>query len=143
MKRLRLNYTQNGKTWWWWVLVFPSKQGMWDWYSDWCRKTGKVDRLGPGGFGAQHVPYTRHRIRPGGTEEMSGNIGMLMFYRGNMGASIVTHEIVHAALQYLRVASTLPKLDDENCDDEEERLAYTISDLTKLLVRKFYAHKIY
>ncbi len=142
MKRLRLNYPQNGKTWWWHVLVFDSKVRMWDWYRNWCRTTGKKGEK-YGGFLAQHCAYTLHRIKSDGSEEMSGEIGMLMFHQGCLGSVIVSHEAVHAALQYMRVTAGIPRLDPQNCDEEEERLAYHISDLTQALVKKFYQHGFY
>lgn len=55
---------------------------------------------------------------------------------------IVSHELVHAALHLLRATNALPVLQDE-CDDGEELLAYTIGHLCRLLVEKFHKAGLY
>ena len=67
----------------------------------------------------------------------------MLFCKERLGGSIVTHESVHAALATLRNLKQFPTLDEEDCDNEEEKLAYTVQEIVRAICDKFYKLKIW
>lgn len=69
-----------------------------------------------------------------------GSIGLIQFRDDdNFRAGIISHVAVHCALNYIRVFEPENfKLNIEDCDDNEERLAWLIGWFTKEITNFYY-----
>ncbi len=107
------------------VVVFPSRKKMQDYYRDGFKalrgrgRTKDVD--------AVTIPY--RKAEPPKLKDKQ-EIGTILLHRRQTGTGIVSHEMTHAAVHYLAVSrQRLPK--HENDMKAEERLAWTVGNLTK------------
>lgn len=72
------------------------------------------------------------------------DIGEVLLFRGKIGAGIVAHEMLHAALHYERLVSKNEQATfTNNIGKEEERLAYCLTDLVRQFTVKAYELGIY
>ncbi len=67
----------------------------------------------------------------------------MLFCKEKMGGALVTHESVHAALATLRNLKQFPNLNIEDCNNEEEKLAYTIGEIVRAIYDKFHLLNIW
>lgn len=67
----------------------------------------------------------------------------MLFCKERLGGALVNHESVHAALAALRNLKQFPNLNIEDCDNEEEKLAYTIQEISRAIYDKFYKLNIW
>ncbi len=64
-----------------------------------------------------------------GSKESKREIGTILFHRTRVGTGVVSHEMTHAAVHFMKLKGA-----DLNDDKSDEPLAHTIGDLT----RQFY-----
>lgn len=123
------------------VLVFNSKRGMHDWY-----KENEVDfgyRNEAGNFAGMVLPYEWIKVDADGNEERFGEIGTVLLWKNRLGAGLLAHEMLHCALWYERLINqNKPACFGEHIGEEEERLAYLLTDFTRLLVKKLYEKRL-
>jgi hypothetical protein len=81
----------------------------------------------------------RFMVDEDGNESATRHVVIIRLHRGNLGSSIVTHEIVHAGMALY--GTTLPRARRarQEFHAANEPVAYLISDLTKALVERLYA----
>jgi hypothetical protein len=124
-----LVYPKKGERFYFTVRVFHSKSGMRA-YHDAMPMPGKRD----GSFDAVTCPFADY-------EDLDALIpkpciGEILFYRPKTGASIVSHEMTHAALHYARLMGMSLKLDHDD-SPSEEALATAIGHLTRQFMMKY------
>jgi len=116
----------------WRVIVFPSKKAMHS-YGHW-RSPRPENKSGYEGI---CIPFWRWNPL---TEQPGPKLGEVLFYRGRLGTSVITHEAIHVTASTMRVLVNREAVDlgDEN-GDPEERFAYTHCSLCRQLVDGFHA----
>ncbi len=98
------------------------------------RKDGKLDFLGI------CMCYERINMQ----NKRMPDIGEVLLFRGRLGAGIVAHEMLHAALHYERLVSKNKQATfTEHIGKEEERLAHCLTDLVRQFTVKAYELGIY
>lgn len=123
------------------VRVFDTKAEMFAHF----RKRGKVIGLkrkdGHLNFEAICMCYERIRAKD---DKRMPDIGEVLFYRERLGAGIVAHEMLHAAMHYERlVTRNTSATFTEYIGKEEERLAHCLTDLVRAFTVKAYKLGIY
>jgi hypothetical protein len=133
------------------VIVFYSRQEMYKWWNLYRkgRSDGGVDlscNCEGDGFEGMCIPYETVRICPGGAEEQGKDLGIIILHRKRLGAGLISHEMLHAALWWDRLVNgnTDACYGRENGDNNgaEERLNYGLFYLVKECVTKLYKHKL-
>ena len=117
------------------VLVFETKQDMWDAGA----KLSSFEKDQNGGYGALTIPLWRER-HDGEKWIKAPKIGTVLFYKDLLGSEVISHEAVHMATSYLRHTKEL-KLSDQ-IDDDEEKLAYCIGSCVRQIVDNLYKLKV-
>lgn len=92
------------------------------------------------GFGAIVKPFV---IQNNATKQIKNCIGEVFFYKGNIGAGLMTHEMLHCAMWYDRVVNGFNGNYGLECNDGEERLAYILTELVTKLNRKLWKLGVY
>lgn len=121
------------------VRVFGSKAKMYAYF----QKRGKSIGLKPKdahlNFEAICMCYERLRAA-----KRMPDIGEVLFYRDRLGAGIVAHEMLHAAMHYDRLVSRNETATfTANIGKEEERLAHCLTDLVRQFTVKAYKSGLY
>lgn len=140
MGQKRFKIKTQGEPHFFWCRVFDTKKEMHQWY----RTTSQYqEQGGKGDFGAMVLPYEKVKFE-NDAEIRHPEIGTVIFYRGQMGAGVISHEMGHCALWYDRIINGNRNAQyGEEVNDEEERLCYLIGDLTRCLVNKCYKLNIF
>ncbi len=88
---------------------------------------------------AQFSPYVRRCV----TEDDDGLFGYMFLNEKNLGVGIVAHECLHAAFAYDRFINGFDACygDGQHRLDDEERLAYLLTDYTRLVYAILYEKK--
>lgn len=92
------------------------------------------------GFGAMVCPYT---IENSETKAIKKCIGDVFFYKGNIGAGLMAHEMLHCALWHDRIVNKSDGSYGLECNDKEERLAYTLTELVAKLNKRLWKSGYY
>lgn len=123
------------------VLVFSTKKKMHQWY-----KVNEVDfgyRNEAGNFAGMVLPYEWIKVDKDGNEERFAEIGTVLLWKNRLGSGVIAHEMLHCALWYERLINGNKQATfGEHIGDEEERLAYLLTDFTRILIKQLYALKI-
>lgn len=119
---------EKGKPFYFTVRVFHSKRAMLAYYKS-MPQPGKSS-----GFEAVTIPLIRYKNARVPTP--SPDIGEILFHRPKTGTGIVSHEMTHAALHYLRIKKLSLSLDADDCKSEEP-LALCIGNLTRQFMMKY------
>lgn len=137
MKRLKIS--KNG--YYFNCYVFDSVDsvgGMYRFYSRLYKRVyGKEGREGnERNFRAVVLPMEKYFF-DGGDQVLQKHIGTCLFWRGNLGAGLIAHEMLHCAMWYDRLINKnkLAEYGDE-VGEREERLAYLLMDFTAEFVKK-------
>jgi hypothetical protein len=94
------------------------------------------------------VPKTIIYSKEGGLcEKECSKIATILFApttdEGYVGGSVVTHESVHAAFATIRRLGVTLDIDDEDCNDAEELVAYLIQSINRSITDEFYNNKLW
>jgi len=124
-----------GTTDWYRVLIFPRVSQMHEFYHrQWT--SGEVcdcRRMHKGKMDCQFLGQVSY-IRP---RPPDGSLGQIIFCAKAIGAGVVSHEMTHAAVFYLRNHRGMNISNSKN----DERLAYLQGDLTRDFWNQWYAAK--
>jgi len=127
----RRNLIQTSRRAYWNVYVYDSADGMFE-HAERHQSTGDKSR----GYHAITLPIIKCRKRDRHWALMP-HLGDVVFHKGRVGSTPISHESVHMATHFLRLLNLL-KLGDE-IDESEELLAYAVSSCVVQLVNGFYA----
>lgn len=123
------------------VKVFDTKAKMYDYFRKRGKAIGLKRRDGELDFAAICMCYERIRTRD---EKRMPDIGEVLFYRDRLGAGIVAHEMLHAAMHYERLVNQNTNATfTPNIGKEEERLAHTLTDLVRQFTETAYKRGLY
>lgn len=121
------------------VRVFDTKNEMWKYFDGYREKNGLPFERPD--FGAIVIPY---EVRNTKTNDLASDIGEILFYRGLVGAGVIAHEMGHAAMWAERLLYGNKNASfGEGNNETEERFLYTLADLVKKTVAKFYKIGVY
>ena len=124
------------------VMVFGDREAMYDFYRD--NFSGHEEN-----FGAITCPTpTTYIYQKDQTVEVKDSkICDILFapttVENKVGGSVVIHESVHAAFNVYGYLKLKFQYNDEDCDNEEENLAYLIQQIAYLINLKFYELEIW
>ena len=147
-------YYPAGSPYFFWAYVFDTEKEMYDWYFEYVKKrecdpNKDWDTFKFGGFrkdcdfAAMCIPFEVIKIDRERNEERGANIGNIIFYRGAIGAGIVSHEMGHCAMWYERLINGNKQARfGTDVGDREERLLYLLHDFVKGFYQKAYKLKL-
>lgn len=123
------------------VLVFDTKQAMWDHCTFLDIKEGKSVEFEP--FGAICRTYEIVKIANDGGEIRKSEIGTILFAKQQLGAGTIAHEIGHASFHYDRLinGNSLAEY-GENIGESEERVLYLLAEMVSDCINKMYKHNV-
>jgi len=93
-----------------------------------CKELGReapLDTL------AQVSPFCRSNI---GTKDFDGLFAIMFVSEENLGVGLLAHECLHVAMAYERFVNGFKMCYGPQCGDDEERLAYLMTDAIKGVV---------
>ena len=94
-------------------------------------------------FAAIVIPFEIFDINDG-NEVMRPNIGICLFHRKALGSGLISHEMLHCALWYDRIVNgNINAQYGEEVGEEEERLAYLLTEFVRKFVNKMYKIGVY
>ena len=113
------------------VKVYQTKAAMYAAYQA-VKSPGDRGKQAPGkeDFAAVTVPWERLIIAADGTQTRHPEQGLILFYEGSIAADTVSHEMAHAAIDYLEETDGLDWSALKSDDAMEERLCYVQGWLT-------------
>jgi hypothetical protein len=103
-------------------------------------------------FSGMCVPMHVLSVRSGRPDRLRSKLGEILFWRERVGASVISHEALHAALATLRMAGLEGQLSfgydggDREVDGEmqnEERLCYMLGAIQRQIVSGLYERGVY
>lgn len=135
------------------AYLFETKKDMRNWYDDYVQQRvsngASEENFGPSNsyqssnFAAIVIPFQVFKINDG-VEAMQHNIGICLFHRGALGSGLISHEMLHCALWFDRVVNGNTNAQyGEEVSEEEERLAYLLTDFVRGFVNKLYKLRVY
>jgi len=136
-------YAERGRPHYYTVWIFRTREAM----LQWVRESDTELNLTTGltatyDFEAITRHWTTHRLC-GRRWVLSPDIGVVLFYAGNIGGGIVSHEMTHAAIAWSqRVAHLRPQRifhhEAEDASDENERFCHAQGWMVAQFWKKFY-----
>jgi hypothetical protein len=136
--------------------VFDTKKEMYAFYDEYAKHRVKdelsMELSKKGGFNGHRVennyaamciPYVM--LKRNNLDGPIGNdIGIVIFYKGRLGAGIVAHEMGHAALHYDREVNGNKNAEyGNNIGEKEEDMLHALFHLVRNFTRKCYKLGIY
>lgn len=103
---------------------------------------GKVSPLIDDCYGVCHS-YTKFRVSKGGKEEISNEVGIIRLSKPTCTTLVVSHELIHGALQIYRQEFNKPASFGSGVSEKEENLAYIYGDLFRQMTNKLYKYNIW
>lgn len=120
-------------------MVFDTKKEMFEFKARYDKENGI--EYGYGGFGAIVMPYEIINTETG---KRRLEIGTCLFYKGNIGAGLISHEMLHCAMWYERLLNgNKNACFGDGTREDEERLCYILTYLVRSFVGKLYKLGIY
>jgi hypothetical protein len=129
-KKIYLNIQ---KTNWCIVRIYPTKKEMQQAYYDYC-KSYNADQESAFTVSAVSIHFVRYLIQ-GGADKLSGETGMIFFYKDSCGAGTVSHEFMHSVFhgnQVMQGKEHHPIIINNMAEEEEILYNHTLA------VRQFY-----
>ena len=150
MGYIKFKLKPNKHTNFFWAYLFDTKKEMRDWYDGYVKarinQGADVSNFEPSNseqterFAAIVMPFQIFK----GSDEMQPNIGICLFHRKALGSGLISHEMLHCALWFDRVVNGNILAQYGECvGEEEERLAYLLTDFVRNFVKKMYKIGVY
>lgn len=125
----------------WQVYIFNNKADMRRMFKK-LDMTDEDDR-----FGAVVMPQMRIKFPKKGKGSKKGivhpSLGYVLFSKTQLRAEEIAHEAVHMATNYLRIMNPKSLVLSDECDDNEEDLAYAVGHCANALVKGLYRTKVW
>jgi len=101
------------KPYYWKVFIFESRKAMMIFWREQCRIQGRTGKEAREDFGALTQSWTILSIKITKSKRwvQDNSVGQMLFYRQHLGAGVVAHECLHAALKW---AQSLAKIQVES-----------------------------
>lgn len=135
-KRFRIRadespYYPAGSPYFFWAMVFDTKQDMYDWWLKYPGRQGNKCN-----FEAKCMPSESINVESG---SLADNIGTVIFHKGALSAGLVAHEMAHCAFWYERLinGNKWAVFGAEN-GEREERLLYILHDFIEMFYQKWH-----
>lgn len=122
---------------WFWVLIYEDIEKLREDAKKAYDKLDFKDTLGVS------QPYERVILEEGKEEQILDNVGIIRLHLDYLGATVVSHEVLHSALWIFRLENNGNANFGKQCSKKEESLCHIYGQLYAHFLKRMYDLKFY